>query len=41
VHTLKEKGTGPFGVHGRVSQTVQGPWLALLTKTTLTVDGPK
>jgi len=40
VHTLLLKGTGPFGVHGRVSYTVQGGALALLTKTRLTVDAP-
>jgi hypothetical protein len=41
VHELKQKGTGPFGVHGRVSCTVQGGFVALLTKTVLTIDGPK
>ena len=41
VHTLPLKGTGPYGVHGRVSYTVQGGYLAMLTRTKLTVDGPK
>lgn len=34
-HTLRQKGVGPFGVHGRVSATVQNGRLVLLSKHTL------
>jgi len=35
VHALKLKGVGPFGVHGRVSSSVQNGRLILLSKATL------
>ncbi len=35
VHTLKMKGVGEFGVHGRVSATVQGGRLILMSKDKL------
>ena len=41
VHALALKGMGPYGVHGRVSYTAQGGYLAMLTKTQLIIDGPK
>ncbi len=37
VHTLRKKGVGPFGVHGRVSATVQQGRLALLAKDELSL----
>jgi hypothetical protein len=40
VHTLALKGHGPYGVHGRVSYTVQGGYLAMLVMKHLTIDGP-
>ncbi len=36
VHTLKKKGVGAFGVHGRVSATVQNGRLIMLSKDELT-----
>jgi outer membrane protein assembly factor BamB len=35
VHTLRKKGVGPFGVHGRVSTTVQNGRAVLLSKDNL------
>ena len=35
VHTLKMKGVGGFGEHGRVSATVQGGRLILMSKDKL------
>lgn len=35
VHTLQQKGVGPFGVHGRMSATVQHGRLVLLSKDKL------
>jgi outer membrane protein assembly factor BamB/tetratricopeptide (TPR) repeat protein len=40
-HQALVKGMGPYGVAGRVSYTVQGGYLAMLTKTELIVDGAK
>ena len=36
-HTLKEKGVGTFGEHGRVSATIQNGTLVLLSKDSLTM----
>ena len=37
LHTVKKKGVGPFGVHGRVSATVQNGRLVLLCKDKLSL----
>jgi outer membrane protein assembly factor BamB len=37
VHTVRKKGVGPFGVHGRVSATVQNGRLVFLTKHKLSL----
>ena len=40
IHTVKGKGVGPLGVHGRISALVQSGWLVLLSKDKLTISGP-
>ncbi len=37
LHTMKKQGVGPFGVHGRVSTTVQNGRLVLLSKDQLSM----